>query len=285
MSGKPDWARDGRDWPHRHASRFVRAGGLRWHVQTLGSGPVALLVHGTAASTHSWRGLAPLLAKRYTVVAPDLPGHGFTGTPRPAGLSLDGMAESLGTLLECLGEAPQIAIGHSAGVAILARMCADGRIAPRALAGLNGALLPFGGAAGVLFSPLARAFAALGAVPRLVAWRARDAAAVRRLIASTGSLIDDEGVELYRRLLATPGHVGAVLQMMARWDLRALQGALARVSADVTLVAAERDRAVRAADADRAAALFPSARVVRLPGLGHLAHEEDPRAVLRVLPD
>ncbi|NBQ74895.1 MAG: alpha/beta hydrolase, partial [Acetobacteraceae bacterium] len=58
----PSWEKDGRDWPNRTASRFVEAGGLNWHVQLMGQGPCLLLLHGTAAATHSWRDLAPLLA-------------------------------------------------------------------------------------------------------------------------------------------------------------------------------------------------------------------------------
>jgi magnesium chelatase accessory protein len=38
MSGRLDWDIDGRDWPNRALSRFVRAGGLRWHVQVMGQG-------------------------------------------------------------------------------------------------------------------------------------------------------------------------------------------------------------------------------------------------------
>ena len=52
-----------RDWPNSAASRFVAAGGLTWHVQDIGSGPVLLLVHGTGASTHSWRKLVARLQK------------------------------------------------------------------------------------------------------------------------------------------------------------------------------------------------------------------------------
>ena len=59
-----DWERDGRDWPNRAASRFVRAGGLDWHVQTMGQGPTVWLIHGTGAATHSWRDILPLLAQR-----------------------------------------------------------------------------------------------------------------------------------------------------------------------------------------------------------------------------
>ena len=61
----------------------VAAGGLRWHVQVAGDGPVLLLLHGTGAATHSWRDLLPLLAERFTVVAPDLPGHGRSDGPVP----------------------------------------------------------------------------------------------------------------------------------------------------------------------------------------------------------
>ncbi|TJW92291.1 alpha/beta hydrolase, partial [Neisseria gonorrhoeae] len=50
MSDKPNWSVDGKDWPNRAASRFVDAAGLRWHVQMMGEGPVALLAHGTGAA-------------------------------------------------------------------------------------------------------------------------------------------------------------------------------------------------------------------------------------------
>lgn len=86
-----DWLRDGADWPHRDASRFVVAGGVRWHVQIAGDGPPLLLLHGSGASTHSWRDLLPLLARTHTVIAPDLPGHAFTSTPPAHTLSLPGM--------------------------------------------------------------------------------------------------------------------------------------------------------------------------------------------------
>ena len=97
--GSLQWDTDGRDWPNRQTSRFVDAGGLRWHVQCAGEGPVALLLHGTGASTHSWRGVLPLLAEHYTVVAPDLPGHGFSGAGADDCYSLPGMAGAVASLL------------------------------------------------------------------------------------------------------------------------------------------------------------------------------------------
>ncbi len=52
-------------------------------------------MHGTAAATHSWAALLPLLARHFTVVAPDLPGHGFTERPAEERLGLPGMAADL----------------------------------------------------------------------------------------------------------------------------------------------------------------------------------------------
>ena len=94
-----DFARDGADWPNRETSRFIEAGGLNWHVQVMGQGPDLLLLHGTGGATHSWRALAPLLAKHFHVVAPDLPGHGFTTARRAPDLSLPGMAASIAALI------------------------------------------------------------------------------------------------------------------------------------------------------------------------------------------
>jgi len=118
------WEVEGQDWPNRVHSRFVRTAMLDWHVQIAGpeagQAPVLLLVHGTGAATHSWRDLLPLLARHYTVIAPDMPGHGFTRGRISGGQSLPGMAIALGELLAKLGHpAPAVIVGHSA----MARLC------------------------------------------------------------------------------------------------------------------------------------------------------------------
>lgn len=284
MSSGLDWESDGREWPNRAASRFVEAAGLRWHVQQMGAGPVLLLVHGTGAATHSWRALAPLLARHFTVIAPDLPGHGFTSAAaRAAGLSLPGMAAALAGLLRQLGVAPQIVVGHSAGAAILARMCLDGAIAPRLLISLNGALLPLTGVPGHIYLPLARLFASLPLMPRLVAWRARNPALLRQMLVSTGSTIDAEGERCYQQLVRSPRHVAAAIGMMANWELATLERALPGLPVPLVLVAGAVDGTVPPEHARRLAARLPRARLVELPGLGHLAHEEDPPGVAALI--
>jgi magnesium chelatase accessory protein len=273
------WDVHGRDWPLRESSRFVTAAGLRWHVQDLGRGPVALLVHGTGSSTHSWRGLAPYLAERYRVVSMDLPGHGFTSPLPRRRASLPTMASALTELLRVLGATPLLAVGNSAGAAIIARAILDGALRPGAMVSINGALLPLPGLPGAVFSPIARFLAANTMAARLFAWRAGDPAAVRRLVASTGSNLDRVGLDLYGRLVHSVAHVEGTLQMMAGWDLESLERDLPSLTVPLLLLAGTNDGTVPPAEADRVQRRVPGARVERLHGLGHLAHEERPADV------
>ncbi|WP_363345496.1 alpha/beta fold hydrolase BchO [Methylocystis echinoides] len=265
----------GADWPNRASSRMIEAGGLVWHVQIMGDGPTLLLAHGTGASTHSWRDLAPLLAKRYRVVAPDLPGHGFSSSRGARTQSLPGMARAVAALLDAIGLSPTIAVGHSAGAAVLARLALDGAIAPERLIALNGALAPFEGVAGYLLPTLAKALFLNPLAPRYFAWSA-NRAAVTRLLDGTGSKIDARGVALYARLMQNPAHVNAALSMMAHWDLRALNRDLPRLRVPFHLIVAENDKTVPPEGARKIAARLTNAHLHSVQGLGHLAHEEAP---------
>lgn len=288
------WVHDGADWPHRERSRFVEAGGLRWHVQVFdaahggASAPVAWLIHGTGASTHSWAGLAPLVAAHCRVIAMDLPGHAFTSNPGSQGLSLPGMAKGLNALREALGVAPhevRLVVGHSAGAAIGVRMALDAAIAPARIVSINGALLPLSGLAGQWFAPAARLLAATGWAPRWFARRASDPAVIKRLIDATGSRLDARGTELYGRMVRSPAHAAGALSMMANWDLPALEADLSELRTPLQLIVGENDRTVPPAQAQRVKLRVPGATIVRLAGLGHLAHEEAPERVAGVLLD
>ncbi len=300
-----DWERDSQDWPHRDRSRFVEAAGLRWHVQYWQaaardvssqpiSQPLILLLHGTGASTHSWRGLAPLLVAHADVVAIDLPGHAFTSMPAGGAnsdlLSLPGMASTVAKLLQAMNLQPHLIVGHSAGAAVGVRMALDRQSAPqqpgraelKAVIGLNAALLPLGGLAGQLFSPVAKLMASSSLVPRYFASRAGDAKVLQRLIDSTGSKLDAEGLRCYAHLVSSPGHAAGALGMMANWDLDALAYALPRLKTPLHLMVGTRDGTVPPAQAERVIARLPAGlphSLLKLEGLGHLAHEEQPAMV------
>ena len=238
-----------------------------------------LLVHGTGASTHSWRDVMPLLAQKFSVIAIDLPGHAFTQSVSPWRSSLSAMSEALADLLNVLKIQPRFCVGHSAGAAIICRMTLDGLLAPRGLASVNGAFLPFGGAAGVFFAPIAKLLGGSSILPRHVAQRVGDTAAVRRLIAGTGSTLDARGVDLYARLVRCPSHVAAAFAMMGHWDLRGLERDLPRLPVPLTLIVGDNDRSVPPDQARRIQRRLVASSVHSLPRLGHLAHEEAPAEV------
>jgi magnesium chelatase accessory protein len=274
------------DWPHAGHSVQVDAGGLLWHVQRWApphpDASWLLLLHGTGASTHSYAGLVEHLSRSHGLIVPDLPGHAFTQRPRAEGLSLPGMAARLGALLKALDVAPDAVVGHSAGAAIGARLVLDGLSRPRTLVSLNGAWFPPGGSTGWWYAPMARLLALNPLAPALFSWHAARPAALDRLLRGTGSSLDAASRAHYARLAGDVGHVGAVIAMMAAWDLGPLLRDLPRlpvIGTRLQLVAAEKDAAVPPAQAEALAALVPGASVHRLPGLGHLAHEESPAAV------
>ncbi len=291
MSQRLQWKSDGIEWPHRENSQFVEAAGLRWHVQIFGENthlPTALLIHGTGASTHSWRSLAPLLARYFKVLSIDLPGHAFTDMPAGnAGawqMSLPGMAKAIGELLVVLNVSPALLIGHSAGAALAVRMTLDGFAKPQHIVSINGALQPLGGLAGQVFSPVAKLMAALPFVPSLFAWQATHPTVLQKLIDSTGSSLDAEGMALYGQLVRNPGHAAGALAMMANWDLPQLAIDLPRLTTPLSLIVGSQDRTVPPRQADQLISTWPTLatiqpQLIALPSLGHLAHEERPDLV------
>ena len=281
MSDRPDWEREGRDWPNRVHSRFVQAGGLRWHVQVVGKGPVLLLLHGTGAATHSWRDLLPLLAKHFKVIAPDLPGHGFTAM---GPLTLPAMANTVTALLGELDAKPAIIVGHSAGAAIGLRMVLAGLVKPDRFVALSPALLPFPGLAAQLFPTLAKMLFLNPFAPHIFARMAGPLREVERFMAkSTGSTIDAAGIDYYARLFRKPGHIRGTISMMANWDLELLKRDLPKLSLPVLFIHGDKDTAIPIAKAREAAALVPGARFETFAGLGHLAHEEEPERVAAMI--
>ena len=220
-----------------------------------------------------------LLAQRFSVIAVDLPGHAFTGPTDSAGSSISGMSAALGKLLEILGLRPMHCVGHSAGAVVLCRMAIDGSVAPQTMVSINGAFIPLSGAARGLLAPMARLLTGRSVFVRWVAGRAQNRANVARLIASTGSTLDETGIDLYARLVSNPCHVAGALQMMGNWDLHEFNRLLPRLAVPLTLIVGDNDRMVPPEQACFVQRRLTHASVRRLAGLGHLAHEENPALV------
>jgi magnesium chelatase accessory protein len=271
------WANHANTWPHAACSQFVQAGGIRWHVQTMGEGPCLLLLHGTGSGSFSWRGLMPLLSPYFKIIAPDLPGHVFTSRGPEGSLSLNGMTEGIRALMLQLNLTPQVIAGHSAGAAIAANLVLQQRsLQATQLIGLNPAWLPLPGLPSWVFGPAAK----LAAINPISAWAtakfAKRQSTIDKSIAQTGSQLDAEGMALYQQVFSHSGHVHSVLNMMAAWQLSPLSSALHKIHNPVSILVGSRDGTVPPSMAQEACNIMPQTRLHLQENLGHLAHEEDP---------
>lgn len=278
-----EWSRMPSDWPFRDSLRRVQSRPHDWCVLESGpkDRPTILLLHGAGGSGHSFRALIPLLAPHYHIIAPDLPGQGFTRPGSRSRYGLDPMAEDLASLCAALGIAPTIILGHSAGAAIALRMAQSQPV--KAVIGINAALGSFEGAAGVMFPVLARALAATPFVPQLVSRLWGNPQTVARLLASTGSPLDETGRRQYVTLVRDAAHVDGTLGMMAQWRLDGLMATLSTLHTPTLLIASTGDKAVPARVSADAAKHMPNATYAEVPDYGHLIHEEAAETVARIL--
>lgn len=240
----------------------------------MGAGPQLLLLHGAGGATQSWRHLLPVLAQHFKVTAVDLPGQGFTRLGAQRRCGMDTMAEDIATLVRQEDWKPVALIGHSAGAAVALRLAELATQAPPVI-GINAALSNFKGLAGVLFPIMAKGLAMTPWIAQLFTASTRRPQSVVRLIEGTGSTLNPEDLDYYRRLVSDPAHVNATLAMMAQWDLGPLLSRLNDHPSATLLITGEKDKAVPPETSVRVAKQMLSARVVSMPGLGHLAHEED----------
>lgn len=281
-----DWREWRDDWPLARHSQFVQSGGLHWHVQTWGRGPVMLLLHGTGSSTHTWRDLMPAWAAEYTVVGVDLPGHAFTGIANESLMGLQGMAQAVQQLMLTLRLEPQVIVGHSAGAAVAAQMVLQSEPAGKPLlVALNPAWLPMPGMAGWLFAPAAKLVALNPMSAWMMAKQAARGTMVERVLKGTGSSLTPQGVALYKRLLSQPVHVRGVLSMMVGWELSPWSTQLERLDSPVLILCGESDHTIAPNSTQGLAQRLPQAQHVLLPKLGHLAHEEAPIDIVRRVSD
>jgi len=106
------------------SERRLPLAGVSTAVLEGGDGPPVVLLHGPGEFAAAWLPVLPELVRTNRVIAPDLPGHGATGTPDGA-LDADRVLRWLGELIEHTCPAPPVLVGRVVGGAIGARFAAD----------------------------------------------------------------------------------------------------------------------------------------------------------------
>lgn len=232
-----------------------------------GKGKLVLLLHGWGDNVHGLSALQTQLAKKYQVLAVDLPGFG-NSQPPAAAWNLDNYAAFLADLLQKLDfKQPYAVLGHSNGGALAIRAASLGQVQPEKLILLA--------AAGVRTSqPLRRT--------------------ALKIIAKTGNLAtiwlpERQRRALRKRLYGVAGsdmlvveHLQETFKKTVRQDV---QADAAKITVPTLLLYARDDPAVPLVDGERFHALIKNSHLEILENAGHFVHLDQPQAVLRLIED
>lgn len=98
-------------------SRTAKIDHVELHYLTAGHGPAVILLHGYAETSRMWRPIIPLLAEKFTVIAPDLPGIGDSSIPANK-IDMLSAANRIHTLVRSLGIEKARVVGHDIGLMV-----------------------------------------------------------------------------------------------------------------------------------------------------------------------
>jgi pimeloyl-ACP methyl ester carboxylesterase len=99
------------------AGKTTVVDGLKLHYLTAGHGPTVILLHGYTQTSRMWRPIIPLLAGKFTVIAPDLPGVGDSDIPKD-GLDMKNAAIRIHALAKSLHVEKARVVGHDIGLMV-----------------------------------------------------------------------------------------------------------------------------------------------------------------------
>jgi pimeloyl-ACP methyl ester carboxylesterase len=264
--------------------------GHRVFYRSAGSGPVVVLVHGVTSTSATWANLLPYLAEHFTVIAPDLLGHGESAKPR-GDYSLGAYASGVRDLLLALGHERATFVGHSLGGGVAMQLAYQ---FPEHCERL---VLVDSGGLGREITPLLRAASLPGAelvLPLLVDDRVLGIGrGVGRLLGRVGLRVHtDLGEVLRGHASLSDGDARAAFLHTLRTIVDPMGQ---RVDASDRLYLAqaipflivwgERDPIIPVEHAYTAQRLVPGSRLEVFPDAGHFPHLDDPLRFLRLLID
>jgi pimeloyl-ACP methyl ester carboxylesterase len=242
-------------------NRYVPVGDWSVHLRVgrPGDGETALdpvpivFVHGYVQASRAWLPTLRRLARRHLVLAPDLPGFGWTQTTGPS-LDVPGQARALASIMDAAGVGRAVLVGTSLGTQVVAQFAADHP--DRAL----GVVL-----VGPTFDPEERS------LPRQLA----------RMVA--GTLRDWPSVWFeHLRDLVMAGPSRIVASLRNGWAHR-IDAILPGITAPAVVVRGSRDALVSRAWAQEAAALLPNARALEIRGAARAVGQSAPDALARIV--
>lgn len=279
-SGAPVQARVQHVTIHGHRRAYV----------VTGSGPALLLLHGLGCDHTTWAPVIGSLARRYTVIAPDLLGHGESDKPR-ADYSVGGYANGMRDLLTVLGIDRVSVVGHSFGGGVAMQfayqfperterliLVGSGGLGPEVTPAIRAITTPgFHQAMGLLTLPGVRHVGTAG-MRALAATGVRATRDLTELADIYDSFKDPRTRAAIRHVVrAVVDWRGQIVTMADR--------AYLTEAMPMCVVWGRNDQVIPVRHAGNAAALAPSARVEIIPNAGHFPHKDHPQRFVKIVND
>jgi len=262
--------------------------GHRVIYRTAGGGPPVVLIHGMLNSSRHWERVALRLADAYTVIAPDLVGHGDSATPR-GDYSLGAHATSIRDLLSVLGVERATIVGHSLGGGVAMQFINQfpqrtERLVLISSGGLGHEVSPLLRSATL---PGAAALLSIAAHPWVLSALRRTGSQLSRRGSSKGAAV--QAVVRALRPLQEPGSRQAFLQTLRSvidprgQRVSAVDRLYLLETMPTLIVWGERDRTIPIAHGLAAHTAVSHSQFATLPRAAHFPHLEDPEGLASVL--
>ena len=271
-----------------HEVQYLTIHGHRRAFVKVGQGPAVLLLHGLGCDHTTWSPVIDTLAKRYTVIAPDLLGHGCSDKPR-ADYSVGGYANGMRDLLTVLGIDKVTVVGHSFGGGVALQfayqfpertermmLVASGGLGPEVTPIIRAITTPgYHHVMGVLTAPGVRhlGMAGMRALSG-TGWKStRDLAEVADIF---DTFKDPHARHAIRHVVrAVVDWKGQIVTMADR--------AYLTDAMPMSVVWGRDDKVIPVRHASNAAALAPFARIEIIPNAGHFPHKDHPQRFAKIL--
>jgi pimeloyl-ACP methyl ester carboxylesterase len=259
---------------------YIEAAGVRLHVRDTGpkNAQALILIHGFGSSLYTWDAWAQLLSPDYRVIRFDLPGFGLTG-PDPTGDYSDERSLSvLAALMDRLGVARATLVGNSIGGKIAWKFAAShpDRVDRLVLVSPDGFASP-----GFEYGKKASVPTMLRALPYVL-----PTAMLRMSLAPAygdSKALTDAVVARYRDMMLAPGVRAAMVARMEQVMMQDPRPLLRRIQTPTLLLWGEKDGMIPFGNSGEYLKVLPHAKLVALPGLGHVPQEEAPERSLAPL--
>lgn len=260
--------------------------GLKLHYLTAGKGPAVILLHGYTQTSRMWRPLMPLLAERFTVIAPDLPGIGESEIPKD-GLDMKSAAVRIHGLARSLGVQKAEIVGHDIGLMVAYAYAAQFPAETEKLVLMDAFLPGVKGWEAVYDDPHMWHFRFSGPTPEALvrgrediyfAWFWNDLAADRN------HSLSEADRKAYVQAYARPGRMGAGWGYFAAWPETAKEfAAMAQTKLTIPVLSIGGEKSAGGVLGDQARIIATDVKVIVLPNTGHWIMEERPNETMDAL--